>query len=108
MDVFYPKAYPDGPTEIFFQTGILAAKGDMMKNKRTGRWIHHYDNGSLLAKGEYTEGLKSGEWEFYYGNGKIRAKGLYFDDARGGVWDEWDRNGEKKEVYYRDGVKMDP
>lgn len=107
MDVFYPKTYADGATEIFFQTGILAAKGEMLKNKRTGRWIHHYDNGSLLAKGEYTLGLKSGEWEFYYGNGKIRAKGLYFDDARGGVWDEWDRNGEKKEVYYRDGVKME-
>lgn len=107
MNIFYPKTYDDGPVEIFFDSGVLAATGQMLKNKRTGKWNHFYDTGTLLATGEYREGLKAGEWEFFYSNGKVRGKGLYFDDVRGGVWDEWDRSGNKKEVYYKDGVRQE-
>jgi hypothetical protein len=107
MDVFYPRTFEDGKVDIYFETGVLAATGEMIKNKRIGKWTHFYDTGTLLASGEYTEGLKTGEWEFFYANGKPRAKGLYFDDLRGGVWDEWDRAGKQKEVYYKDGAKVD-
>lgn len=108
MDIFYPKSYSDGRTQIFFESSILAASGDMLKNKREGLWEHYYDNGKLLARGTYSDGFKHGEWEFYYSNGKPRAKGLYFKDERGEMWQEWDRNGVQTESLYREGVKVDP
>lgn len=105
MEVFYAKTYRDGLTEICFDSGVMAAKGMMEKNKRLGPWVHYYDNGRMLAQGDYLEGLKEGNWIFYYSNGKERAKGKYFADQRHGLWKEWDREGVIAEVEYKDGVK---
>lgn len=107
MEIFYPKSYPDGKTEIFFESGVLAASGETLRNKRSGSWIHYYDTGKLLAKGTYLEGAKSGDWEFYYGTGNKRAQGEYVNDLRNGVWQEWDRNNVLSEVLYNEGVRQD-
>jgi hypothetical protein len=107
MDIFYPKTYEDGNVEIYFESGILAATGEMAKNKREGLWTHFYDNGKLLARGHYKEGLKEGKWEFYFGNGKNKAQGYYLDDNKHGLWQEWDRKDKMNEVTYKQGVKLD-
>lgn len=106
MDIFYPKTFKDGLTEICFDSGVLAAKGVMEKNKRSGPWIHYYDNGRILAQGDYLEGLKEGDWLFFYSSGKERAKGKYFADQRHGMWKEWDREGNIAEVEYQEGVRV--
>lgn len=105
MDIFYPKSYKDGLTEITFESGVMAAKGVMEKNQRTGPWVHYYDNGRILAQGDYHQGLKEGNWVFFYSSGKERARGKYFADLRHGLWKEWDREGKLSEVEYQDGVK---
>lgn len=106
MEVFYPKTFKDGLTEICFDSGVMAAKGMMEKNKRIGPWVHYYDNGRMLAQGDYLEGLKEGNWIFYYSNGKERAQGKYFVDQRHGMWKEWDREGVVAEVEYKEGVRV--
>ncbi len=105
MDIFYPRTYKDGLTEITFDSGILAAKGVMEKNRRVGAWVHYYDNGRVLAKGDYQNGIKEGEWYFYYSNGNDRAHGKYFADQKHGMWEEWDRGGTSVQVQYTEGVK---
>jgi hypothetical protein len=105
MEVFYPKTYKDGLTEICFESGVIAAKGMMEKNKRVGPWVHYYDSGRMLAQGEYLDGLKEENWIFYYSNGNERAKGKFFHDQRHGIWTEWDREGVLAEVEYKEGVK---
>lgn len=105
MDIFYPKTFKDGLTEICFDSGVLAAKGVIEKNRRIGPWVHYYDSGRILAQGDYREGLKEGDWVFYYSNGKERARGKYFSDLRHGAWKEWDREGKVSEVEYNDGVR---
>ncbi len=107
MDIFYPKTFDDGSVEIYFESGILAATGEMSKNKREGLWTHFYDNGKLLARGHYKDGLKEGKWEFYFGNGKNKAQGNYLDDNKHGIWQEWDRNNKMSESTYKQGVKLD-
>lgn len=107
MDIFYPKSFDDGKVEIFFESGVLAAEGEMLKNRRTGLWTHFYDSGKLLARGHYTEGLKEGKWEFYYGNGKSKAQGFYLEDNKNGAWKEWDRSEKCQEVTYNLGVRVD-
>ena len=105
MDIFYQKTYKDGLTEITFDSGVMAAKGVIEKNRRVGPWVHYYDNGRILAQGDYNEGLKEGSWVFYYSSGKDRARGKYFADLRHGFWREWDREGNISEVEYKEGVK---
>jgi hypothetical protein len=106
--VFYPKQHPDGTARIFFDHGVLAAEGPIVKNQRQGIWKHFYDGGKLLAQGEYRNGLKIGEWVFYYTNGSIKGKGLYKDDLRNGRWKEWDRSGNEQEIVFKLGVRQEP
>lgn len=106
MDVFYPRTFKDGLTEICFDSGVMAAKGMMEKNHRVGPWVHYYDNGRILAQGDYLHGLKEGDWTFFYSSGKLRAKGRYFADLRNGLWQEWDREGVPSEVEYKEGVRI--
>lgn len=95
----------DGPLEIRFDSGLLAAQGDIFRGQRTGEWKHYYDSGKLLASGRYVLGLKQGEWNFYYPNGSARSQGRFVEDLRHGLWKEWDRLGNLKEIYYEAGVK---
>lgn len=105
VEIFHPKTYVDGETQINFDSGLIAAQGMMRKNKRQGPWVHYYDNGRTLAQGDYLDDLKVGEWKFYYTNGKDRAQGTYLQDQRHGLWDEWDREGEITKVEYNKDVR---
>lgn len=107
MDVFYPKTNKDGPSEVYFESSVLAAVGEYLKNKRCGLWRHYYETGKLLAEGNYNDGLKSGVWVFFYGNGDKRSEGVYKGDQRNGVWKEWDRHGNMTEGEFLDGVKQE-
>jgi hypothetical protein len=103
--VFYPKSYPDGKCQIQFENGVLAAEGEILKNKRLGFWRHYYETGKVLAEGEYSAGIKNGTWVIYHGNGTHKAQGKYKADQREGTWKEWDRLGNMVEVDYLDGVR---
>ena len=106
-DLFQEKlTQKEGVLKIFFVGGILAAEGEMLRGKRSGKWSHYYDNGKLLAEGTYVEGLKQGKWSFYYGQGTPKAEGKFVGDVRQGIWREWDRNGNEKETEWVDGKKQ--
>lgn len=105
QDVYYPKQIKDGDGEIYFESGVLAAKGAYLKGRRMGPWVHNYDSGKVLAEGDYNDGLKQGVWVFYYSNGNIKAQGKYREDLKHGLWKEWDREGKLTEVEYNEGVK---
>jgi hypothetical protein len=105
QDIFYPKTFKDGPCQLKFESGVLAAEGEVLKGQRTGLWKHFFDSGKLLAEGEYLVGLKNGLWTFYYSTGGAKSKGRYHDDLKEGQWQEWDRNGIVSEITYLEGVK---
>jgi hypothetical protein len=107
QDVFFPKTYKDGACEIYFDSGVLAAKGEILKGRRTGHWIHNYDSGKTLAEGEYHDGLKTGPWVFYYGTGSVKSQGRYRQDLKSGIWKEWDRSGSESSAEYTEGVKVE-
>jgi hypothetical protein len=105
QDLFHPKTLKDECQKIFFESGVLAAEGEIVKGKRCGFWKHYYDSGKLLAEGEYVNGYKSGVWVFYYGNGSIKSQGKYKSDLKQGFWKEWDRAGQISEAEFHEGVK---
>lgn len=105
QDLFHPKVHKDGKFQIFFESGVLAAEGEIVKGKRNHFWKHFYDTGKLMAEGEYTDGLKSAVWVYYYGNGNIKSQGKYKADLKHGMWKEWDRTGVVSQVEYNEGVK---
>lgn len=105
VSVFQVVNLEDGRLEIKFESGILAAEGDIFRGQRTGEWSHYYDSGKLLAQGRYVLGLKQGEWKFYYPEGSLRAQGRFVQDLRHGNWKEWDRSNGVKELFYEEGVR---
>jgi len=106
QNVFLPKSYDDGPVQIVFESGVLAAEGSIFRGKRVNLWKHYYDSGQLLAEGEYIDSLKSGVWTHYYANGALRSQGKYLADLRHGQWKDWGRGGEIKETNYKEGIKQ--
>lgn len=105
QDSFRSKVFKDGKTEIYFESGVLAAEGEILKGRRSDFWKHFYDSGKLMAEGEYHDGLKSGVWVYYYGNGSIKSQGKYKLDQKHGQWQEWDRAGVVTDSEYNDGAK---
>ncbi len=105
-DIFYEKQGPkEGEIKIYFESGVLAAEGQVQKGRRIGTWRHFYDSGKLLAQGDYADGLKDGFWQFFYGAGSLKSEGKYKLDLKQGGWKEWDRQGEIQMFNYVDGVK---
>lgn len=90
-----------GDFEVKFESGQLAAKGQIVKNFRVGDWNHFYENGQLMAKGNYDQGNKHGEWNFWYSNGKLRSNGYFKNDFKYGAWKEYDRNGIENIVEHK-------
>lgn len=105
-DIFFPKNYTDGYWMIEFDSKVLAAEGEIFKNKKIGPWKHYYDNGKLLGEGTYYDGFKVGSWNFYYANGALKSQGKYSMDSKVGIWKEYDRSGKITEVEYKDGAKV--
>lgn len=105
QEIFHPKVFKDGKSQIYFESSILAAEGDILRGKRTNSWKHFYDSGKLMAQGEYHDGLKTGVWVYYFGNGSIKSQGIYKLDLKHGVWKDWDRAGILSETDYVEGVK---
>jgi hypothetical protein len=105
QELFHPKILKDSYQKIYFESGVLAAEGEIVKGKRCGLWKHYYDSGKLLAEGEYADGLKNAVWVFYYGNSNIKSQGKYKADLKQGVWKEWDRAGQLSESEFHEGVK---
>ena len=105
-DIFYEKQGPkEGEIKIYFESGVLAAEGQVQKSRRIGTWKHFYDTGKLLAQGDYLDGLKEGFWQFYYSNGAQKSEGRYKADLKQGHWREWDKAGEAVSSNFVDGVK---
>lgn len=107
QELFHAKVPKDGRSKLYFETGVLAAEGDIYRGKRNGIWKHYYDSGKIMAEGEYTDGLKSSVWAFYYGSGKLKLQGRYHADLKSGLWKEWDRLEVLTESEYNEGVKKD-
>ena len=105
QELFHAKVLKEGKSKIFFESGVLAAEGEISKGKRNSFWKHFYDSGKLMAEGEYLDGLKSGVWVFYFGNGNIKSQGRYRADLKQGLWKEWDRNGVMTQTEFHEGVK---
>ena len=105
QDSFRSKVFKDGRIGIYFESGILAAEGEILKGRRSNFWKHFYDSGKLMAEGEYNDGLKSGVWVYYYGNGSIKSQGKYKLDQKHGKWQDWDRVGVLSVSEYNDGTK---
>lgn len=98
--------HESGFQEITFDNGVIAAKGNIVRNKRDGEWCHYFQNGKLMAKGTYSKGYKHGIWTFYYSDEKIKSQGEYIYDSKEGEWSEVDKNGVKVTVVYKEGLKV--
>jgi hypothetical protein len=95
-----------GVSEIFFENGNLAARGEILKNLREGFWEHFFENGKLMANGEYDQGQKSGSWSFWYISGKIKSQGEFKNDMKHGTWKEYDSEGTVTVVEFEEGKRL--
>lgn len=92
-----------GEFKQFYDSGILALSGKIVKGKRVDKWINFYPNGAIHAEGEYVDGQKEKEWLIYFLNGKIKSSGCFRQDLKNGEWKEYEMSGQVAIVKYHNG-----
>lgn len=92
-----------GNYKQFYEDGVLAISGAIVKGKRSGYWTNFYPNSALHAEGNYKEGQKQDEWSIYFLNGKLKSSGFFKDDLKNGEWKEYEANEEYKILLYQNG-----
>lgn len=88
-----------------FREGLLQASGGLDSlARRTGAWIHYWEDGSKKAQGDYSEGLKSGKWTYFSRDGRVEQEGGFREGKWHGVWRWYHADGSlHREEEYRRG-----
>ena len=81
--------------------------GQMLNNKKHGKWQAKYTNGQLQREGNYVEGEKDGIWRYYYPDGTKRGEEPYSRGVLHGKNLFYYRNGHIQYIeHYVDGKKQ--
>jgi antitoxin component YwqK of YwqJK toxin-antitoxin module len=84
-------------TEIYNESGVLAAKGVYVDEKKDSVWSYFSGTDARLTSTEtYVDGVKKGLSATYYPNGKQSETFWYENDLRNGPWNQFYDTGRLK------------
>jgi antitoxin component YwqK of YwqJK toxin-antitoxin module len=72
-----------GPSEYYFKTGLINAKGSYNKGKKTGLWKWFHESGKLNDSTIYKNDIPVGKSIRYFENGTISNIKLFDNEGRG-------------------------
>jgi antitoxin component YwqK of YwqJK toxin-antitoxin module len=86
--------HKQGDWELFYDNGLIKAKGKYDKNKEIGNWIFYFENGNVEQTGSFdNNGNYNGEWKWFYQGGQLRISEQYYEGEREGSFVEYDSLG---------------
>ena len=85
--------------------GWGSSEGPYVDGKRNGHWVIRNTRGGV-RKGPYVDGKRNGYWEQRSGSSGS-FKGPYVDGKRNGHWVLTSRFGNKKDICFRAGKRVD-
>lgn len=65
---------------------FLAAQGQYVNGKKSGRWFEFFPGGKIKSIQWYVSGLKHGEYKEFNRRGKTAVAGQYETDLKNGEW----------------------
>jgi antitoxin component YwqK of YwqJK toxin-antitoxin module len=84
-----------GPVRSWFENGQTKMVGNLVKDKRVGKFIWWHRNGTKQLTGQYDEaGNKTGRWRWWHENGIKSIDGSYTDGEAAGPWQWWNEQGK--------------
>lgn len=98
----------DGMASLRFDSGTLAAVGEIRSGVAHGHWSFYEQGGQLYAQGSYIDGLALGEWTWWYASGQVRLRGDMNNGHRSGRWTEhYDdaANSKRSQIVYANGAQ---
>ncbi len=76
----------------------VIAIGELVNNKKQGRWKFYLGNGMLWREVEFKNGIENGSWKMWHEEtGKIYIDQYLIDGKSNGYWREYYENGQIKE-----------
>jgi len=84
---------PDGPFEIYHDSGHLKYKGTYKDGDWSGPLEDYYENGQLRARSNYKDRKEHGPFEEYHENGALKWQGTHKDGKLHGPSKEYNENG---------------
>lgn len=92
-------------TEIYYETGALAAKGNFVQKKRDSTWLIFYPEGNVMAIRHYDVGKSIGTWKEFYKDGRsIAVKTSYENGVENGYFYMYTQSGQvTMKKTYKDG-----
>lgn len=76
----------------FFSEGSLRSYGELINNKREGKWSFYHPNGQLQTEAIFQDGIENGVYVVYRETGIPYYRGLYINGKRAGIWEIYDED----------------
>jgi len=83
-----------GDFRLYFEDGTLQIKGQIDKNKNSGKWQYFLESGQLESEGYFVDDFPEGRWNWYFPNGNLKEEGSYHKGSRVGWWRQFDESGK--------------
>ena len=102
----FSKGLRKGKWYFYYPKGLKKAVGYFHKNKKIGKWklYNAKEGGYLEAEGLFKKNQRSGRWKLYYPQKKLSATGYYTHSLRTGLWQGYYGNGKLfYQGYYKAG-----
>lgn len=95
------KDLQEGENTLYYPSGKVRIKGEIVAGKRHGVWTSWYENGMKWSEDTYNYGVREGKTVSFYTNGQVRYLGNFQGDKKVGIWQFFDEEGNltKKEEY---------
>ena len=86
-----------GEYREYYPSGKLLRKGNLVDEKRQGKWEYYYEDGKLEGTCVYDKG--KGTYYGYFPNGNLQTKGTLEDDLKTGTWEIYENDGTLSGYY---------
>ena len=74
----------------FFTNGTLRSLGQILNQKREGRWYFYHPNGQVMTEAIFQDDKENGVYTVFRENGIPYFRGTYINGNRAGVWEFYD------------------
>ena len=79
--------------KTYHPNGQLRTQGNMLLEKKEGKWVSFYENGMPWSETWFEKGKKHGSTTVWYASGRKFYEGRFEHDKEAGKWIYWDEQG---------------
>lgn len=94
IELSLKKGIVDGPTRLYFESGMVSEIRSYKKGKMDGTWTTWSDEEIKIGEANYKNNVKHGEWFIWDEDGTLRFEMHYTNGKKTGTWKMYDEKGD--------------